>query len=277
MAEVRDRGRGLGEVGDPVPAVAGARRPAGALEAQERHAAAVAQACAPRPRSARRTGGWRRRRRRSRARRASAASASGPPNPPMRTSPAGSRGAATRPASEVSHGDALGGERRPPACGPRPCRPSTRTGLTVDSGTHGAAGLPAPGCARLDHGRVRDRRDHRRLHGAAHRRVPGPGDDRPARREAARLRARGASALEPGPPRPAWSRTPATTPTSPTARSSSRPCGRRARRGVVFRAGPASARSPARPAAAGRRAGHQPGAAADDARAAVAPARRTAT
>ena len=50
---------------------------------------------------------------------------------------------------------------------------------------------PAPG---LDHRRLRHRRDPGRVHGAAHRGVPGPGDDHAAEGAAAFLRARNGGA-----------------------------------------------------------------------------------
>ena len=106
------------------------------------------------------------------------ASASGPPKPPVRTAPSGSRGLATRPASEVV-------TAMPSATS---AAASVRASAVPPSTRITDAHRPAPG---LDHGRVRDRRDRRRLRGPAHGHVPGPGDDRPARREAARLRARG--------------------------------------------------------------------------------------
>ena len=111
LAEVSDLVRGLRKGGDAVPAVAAAAatspgaRGAGAGSRWSRRPAR------PRPRSARRTGGWRRRRPRPRSRSSQRASASGPPKPPMRTAPSGSRGVGHAAGERGGHGDALGDER----------------------------------------------------------------------------------------------------------------------------------------------------------------------
>ncbi len=79
--------RGLGSSRGARGAAAARRRPRAACAGRGRDALA-------------RTGAWRRPRRRSRCSASQRASASGPPKPPMRTSPTGSRGRATRPASD---------------------------------------------------------------------------------------------------------------------------------------------------------------------------------
>ena len=113
LAQRRQHGRGGGgEIRHACQSSPGAGAPAGPAEHEQRHAGRRGAAARRARSSSPRTGGWRRRPRRCRCPRSQAASPSAPPKPPIRTSPAGSRGRRARPASETDHGQPGVGERR---------------------------------------------------------------------------------------------------------------------------------------------------------------------
>ena len=172
-----DRGGRAVEVVDPDPSGRPARsRPARSLEAQQRHGR-----CGARDRGrgrdplGERMGGVDDRPDPV-VGAASRASASGPPKPPIRTSPAGSRGRDTRPGERADDGDAALRRARPPARAASPVPPSIRI-IGREARARGRRRRRRPGA---DHGRgdQRAERGRRDLRARARDRRPDRGPRR---------------------------------------------------------------------------------------------------